>query len=228
MKRGLTLIEILVVTSIIFILTAILFPVFLRSTAMAKRVDRLSRLKQNYLALQMYRESYDGKVLQGSISPGREWVSVLEPYIGSPVPTINPDYSGHHSAPMHMGNGFSMNSCILGVADVETSNPVAFFETASLENTGNFIALLYSSAPDEFSASIHPGYHPIGGKFLASHDNQGSLYTFWDGSIVWKKYSDVRPRVTGGCEALSDDKAFFENRIVHEYPIQIQSEDSSR
>jgi prepilin-type N-terminal cleavage/methylation domain-containing protein/prepilin-type processing-associated H-X9-DG protein len=58
-RSGFTLIEILVVLVIIMILAAILFPVFDRAMANAKRASCASNLKQLGLAVQLYTQDYD-------------------------------------------------------------------------------------------------------------------------------------------------------------------------
>jgi len=60
-RKGFTLIELLVVIAIIAILAAILFPVFSRARASARRSSGLSNLKQIGVALQQYIEDYDGR-----------------------------------------------------------------------------------------------------------------------------------------------------------------------
>ncbi len=58
--RAFTLIEILVVISIIAILAALLFPVFGRARENARRASCQSNLKQIGIAIAMYREDFDG------------------------------------------------------------------------------------------------------------------------------------------------------------------------
>jgi prepilin-type N-terminal cleavage/methylation domain-containing protein/prepilin-type processing-associated H-X9-DG protein len=60
-RTGFTLIELLVVIAIISILAAILFPVFGRARANARRASGLSNLKQIGLGLQQYIQDYDGR-----------------------------------------------------------------------------------------------------------------------------------------------------------------------
>ncbi len=58
-RRGFTLIELLVVIAIIAILAAILFPVFARARASARRISCVSNLKQLGNALMQYTQDYD-------------------------------------------------------------------------------------------------------------------------------------------------------------------------
>src|SRR5437763_11022841 len=57
---GFTLIELLVVIAIISVLAAILFPVFAKARASARKTTGLSNLKQIGAALLMYTADYDG------------------------------------------------------------------------------------------------------------------------------------------------------------------------
>jgi prepilin-type N-terminal cleavage/methylation domain-containing protein len=54
-NKGFTLIELLVVIAIIAILAAILFPVFAQARNKARQTACISNIRQNWLALTMYR-----------------------------------------------------------------------------------------------------------------------------------------------------------------------------
>ena len=103
MRRGFTLIELLVVIAIIAILAAILFPVFARAREKARQASCTSNVKQIMLAVLMYAQDYDERLLLGihrcAVWPGPTalangtWVDtavyggpkafghILEPYI---------------------------------------------------------------------------------------------------------------------------------------------------
>src|SRR5437016_4471637 len=59
--RGFTLIELLVVIAIIAVLAAILFPVFATAREKARQTMCASNMRQIGLALNMYREDFDGR-----------------------------------------------------------------------------------------------------------------------------------------------------------------------
>ena len=89
MRKGFTLIEILVVIAIIAILAAILFPVFSRARAKARQATCASNLKQLAMAMEMYTTDYDDTLPgapNGEGGNGQYGGWVWYPTFGVPAP----------------------------------------------------------------------------------------------------------------------------------------------
>ena len=83
-KSAFTLIELLVVIAIIAILAAILFPVFARARAQARKITCVSNIKQIGLGTLMYVQDYDETFMPryGSASSGAAiWAVLIQPYV---------------------------------------------------------------------------------------------------------------------------------------------------
>lgn len=90
-RSGFTLIELLVVIAIIGILAALLFPVFAQARESARRAKCISNVKQIVIAIGLYSDDYDGKIVPWLIDTGQprdtarrdrySWIDLLEPYI---------------------------------------------------------------------------------------------------------------------------------------------------
>jgi prepilin-type N-terminal cleavage/methylation domain-containing protein/prepilin-type processing-associated H-X9-DG protein len=81
-RKGFTLIELLVVVAIISLLAGILFPVFARARENARQASCLSNVKQLGLAIEQYKQDYDGFYPFARGPKADSWYgNFLEPYI---------------------------------------------------------------------------------------------------------------------------------------------------
>lgn len=86
-RKGFTLIELLVVITIIAVLAAILFPVFLMARAKARAMNCLANLKQFGSTFALYQGDYDGTYPYTSVpKAGYETLGCIIPNIGEPMP----------------------------------------------------------------------------------------------------------------------------------------------
>ncbi len=102
-RRGFTLIELLVVIAIIAILAAILFPVFARARAHARRTRCLANLKQIGVAMDMYCTDYDGLLptlaAKPSVAPDKPVITdVLYPYVRNTQIFLCPEDRDYYQA----------------------------------------------------------------------------------------------------------------------------------
>jgi len=81
--RGFTLVELLVVISIIGLLIGLSVPALSKARENARRTKCLSNVRQLRIALQMYADSHDGRVPPRDYDAGAVWVDRLEPYYAS-------------------------------------------------------------------------------------------------------------------------------------------------
>src|SRR4028118_772147 len=113
-RAGFTLIELLIVIAIIAILAAILFPVFARARANARKASCLSNEKQVGLGILQYTQDYDetyptgmteGFDSAGATRRGMGWAGQISPYVKSAQVFVCPD----DQTPTACSYGFNSN-----------------------------------------------------------------------------------------------------------------------
>ena len=208
-KRAFTLMELLVVISIIALLASILFPVFARARENARRSSCSSNLKQIGLGILQYSQDYDEKLPVHPVSTGTvagnvlnysttsyNWIYEIQPYVKSwqlfRCPSM-PNFAG--------GGGFNPSG----------NNASSYFVNGVVVNR----ALAVIPAPAEiiwchesdftYAAAIpRPVFDSDGGfgfkdKYItwmsSVYDNihfSGANFLFCDGHVKWRAQSTVK------------------------------------
>jgi prepilin-type processing-associated H-X9-DG protein len=104
---GVTLVEVLVVTGILSVLFAIVFPVYRSAMDSAKRIQCTMNYRQVGAAMMMYRSDHDGYfppanyqlVTASAAETDRSWVQTLLPYVGHFQVFICPSDTGRANMP---------------------------------------------------------------------------------------------------------------------------------
>jgi prepilin-type processing-associated H-X9-DG protein/prepilin-type N-terminal cleavage/methylation domain-containing protein len=217
-RQGFTLIELLTVLGIIFILSAILFPVFSRARENARRASCMSNLHQLGLALLQYAEDNDGRLCYSenhpitATPPGGFWSTnywffpqILYPYHRSlqvfycpaRIYDANPRNGNYGANPAVLPTSGS-TPLLLSSLD-SPAGLYMFFDAGYFE-------VPYSSAYGPSGDSGHPTYIPGAGGVIGSVKNYGNNFTedfqngrhydglnvcFADGHVKWLKSSVV-------------------------------------
>jgi len=223
-NKAFTLIELLVVIAIIFILAAILFPVFARARENARRASCMSNLKQIGLGILQYTQDYDERypVAQENGTP-REivgWADAAQPYIKSLQVYQCPSDSSHVSPnPANIGyTDYWYNYMLSGTNQSELSSP----SLTILNGDGNGIvgkAYYYyngcevNSNLSDITCSATTPYITMKSSYqsgLFGRHLEGINYSFADGHVKWLKGSIV----VGGTSINGSDAV-----ANHYYPM---------
>ena len=198
MRKGFTLIEILVVIAIIAILAAILFPVFSRARAKARQATCASNLKQLATALEMYTQDYDemlpgapngngGSSVYGGWTwyaafgvPGASYFDVargaLYPYTRNPQIYVCPDDS------TRSGCSYELNGYL------------RWASVALIPKPADTLLLI----PEDDHGTANDGYFDVpAGDWPNRRHNNGVNGAFADGHVKWNPWD--RDKVHAAC-----------------------------
>jgi prepilin-type N-terminal cleavage/methylation domain-containing protein/prepilin-type processing-associated H-X9-DG protein len=197
-RKGFTLIEILVVIAIIAILAAILLPVFGRARENARRSSCLSNEKQIGLAFAQYAQDYDGNTANSPSVPlpPCSWIDRVLPYIkstavfecpsapnliyvpGCPAPSTELD---QYASPINYGGAYSLVLMQPNGHESVFTHPTT--TVSLLDGRGLFMAPSATDMTIEANAKSS-------GLLPARHFN-GHNVLFLDGHVKWTPYNKL-------------------------------------
>lgn len=203
-SSGFTLIELLVVIAIIAILAAILFPVFSKARANARRTVCQSNLKQIGLSFVQYMQDYDSRFpldAQGMTTLG--WAYEIQPYTKSEQILQCPD---EDSDPIG-GTTLEARAAALTFSDyfyninigyTSTTHPSPWKEGVAAYPTST-VLLGDGNGSGKGSDSTNNADHINIGSPSATRHLEGANYVFVDGHVKWVKPENVLSGVPGTC-----------------------------
>jgi prepilin-type N-terminal cleavage/methylation domain-containing protein/prepilin-type processing-associated H-X9-DG protein len=209
-NKGFTLIELLVVIAIISILVAILFPVFARARENARRASCQSNLKQIGLAITMYAQDYDEKIVPvyTYLNSNTElwwWQDLTQPYIKNyqvyVCPSASPPRSYGTLRPPGLPDPLKLSYALNGVRIDFNGNavPALANSTATSFGTGggNLAAIASPSTTimvaeiKNNSQEIYDAKHTDAGasERMVKYHFDGNNFLFADGHVKFMRRS---------------------------------------
>lgn len=214
-RSGFTLIELLVVIAIIAILAAILFPIFTKAKASAKRTSCSNNLRQLAVAAQSYAELYNGNYPPSRLChwPWGTWIVPyvdaasgpyteaipcigmrgLVPYVKNKKVFCCPS-NQEFSKPHYWGEGslWYAGYCYWGNytgTEAHTGATISLTHRQVAQNTGRdpYSVLMSDIVVTYAEGQTHPwNSHPMGGQ------PEGGNYLYNDGHVKWKWRGQMR------------------------------------
>jgi prepilin-type processing-associated H-X9-DG protein/prepilin-type N-terminal cleavage/methylation domain-containing protein len=190
-RRGMTLVELVVVIVILNVLLAILFPVFARSRERCcGRSSCQQNIRQIGLALKQYLSDYDESfpIIAAVNSETIGWADGVQPYVRNTQLFQCPQ---DESAPQQEA-GAAVDSSKTGYTDYWYNAHLATVNESALQYIANTVMLgdgndgheltdaryvKYSLAPDWYTDKTKPSFRHL----------EGSNYGFADGHVKWLK-----------------------------------------
>ena len=220
MRRGFTLIELLVVIAIIAILAAILFPVFARAREKARQTSCLNNTKQLGLALMMYAQDYDERLVPlangGHGVARRPWYTLIEPYIKNQQILECPSANTAATTGIRVSYGLSFNN----LASDDTSSGllgaganlgrIEFPADAAMltdVERADRVQMYWYYSPKRYAFGAVSGY-PNNGIPNPGRHNDGNNVAFCDGHAKWIAGSTMMNRQWDGWQRQPADSVW--------------------
>ncbi len=183
LRAGFTLIEMVVVISIILILAAMLLPVFERAVKSAEAVSCLANVRHLALASQLYTDDYDGRLPPALIEIPNStqkncWDLLLLPYIGSQQIYLCPADENPTAGPAYTNSVTHSYGINLDVAMIG-GYPGASLRSTQIPQPCETILFFDLAQPHSYGWRASWGNLP---QYVAARHNQASNFAFCAGN----------------------------------------------
>ncbi len=214
MRRGFSLVEILVVIAVISALSAILLPVLSSVRQKARTSVKVQQLRQLAAATLQYLGDSDGILPPADLPVEIEWPRLVRGGISrqQSADLLNPDMPDDKSVlPGFQHLGYTLNSCLRGTRNRPfyvsgDYNPYLIFQAADLKKRMAVRTWLpsFELPCHDISYSLKDNMVVAKGRFLADSDQGGSVSAHTDGSVTWRSFQFFKDKVCG-CSFTGDE-----------------------
>ena len=193
LRTAFTLIELLVVIAIIAILAAILFPVFAQAREKARQAACLSQAKQWGIAIDMYKQDYDGTMVAWSSvatdANGKRttiyWSEMLQPYMKNRNIGVCPSDTDKFDRTRDFLSYCFNRNVQFGINNNPASDAQVRYPTSTIA-LQEWTSPGYTGCDWVGPQSFYKNYvlTPLSKNGDRRHNN-GSNYVFFDGHAAW-------------------------------------------
>lgn len=220
MKKGFTMVELLVVVAVIVVLAALLFPVFGRARENARRTNCMSNLKQISLGFIQYSQDYDERLpLTSYGATNISWTIGAAPYLTSTqifrcandsnavwqTPAA-PPANNYYTTSYLMNAWMAGTNVFTHLASVQSPSCVVLLSESNGVARDHFHPFYWgnSSTAEQVNAFMNSATWDDSKKetkeFPLTRHLDGFNMAFCDGHVKWMKWSSAWPPKSG--EAL--------------------------
>jgi len=204
-KPAFSLIEILVVVTILALIAALAYPALRSGMERARRTQALNHLRQIGLACSGYMVDSEG-TFPGSSHTGNSWMAGLLPYFQLPTTASKEALEAVYKSPGDPNearvSSYAINDYLLP-RNTRTRRPAPgpyFDQSARLPSPEQ--TLVFAETHETYNGGDHfhfksgPGTSQFSREVAAKRYQEGGVYLFADFHVEWLSWTDAQERLT--------------------------------